>query len=121
MNIEDIKWLKSFETNFRTAINSNYSRNILESQLRKMVDIYEKETGKKYTLCYHCSTSILYFLKDIGKIYFDAVQTGNESTLSDSELEKTVTVMEGNTKESTASNTKNNGIKKKRNAKYTTK
>jgi hypothetical protein len=121
MNAEDIKWLSSFESNFRTAINSNYSRNVLESQLRKMVDIYEKVTGKKYSLCYHCSTQILYFLKDIGKIYFDAVQKGNESTLSDNELEKTVTVMEGNTKESTTSNTKNNGIKRKRNAKYTTK
>lgn len=110
MKTEDLKWLKSFESNFRTAINSNYSRNVLESQLRKMVQIYEQETGKKYTLCYHCSTSVLYFLKDMGKLYFEKVQAGNEQELDINELDDKVT----NTKNNTTKNTK-------RNAKHTTK
>lgn len=85
---ENFKWLSQFESNFRTAINSNYTRNILESQLRKMVEIYELSTGKKYSLCYHCSSDILAFLKVIGKIYLD--QKGNETQLKDNELQNKV-------------------------------
>lgn len=92
MTKEDLKWLSQFETNFNTAINSNYSRNVLESQLRKMVEIYEKETGKKYPLCYHCSSSVLGFLKDMGKIYLD--HKGNEPKLNTNELGKVVTQKE---------------------------
>ena len=92
MTKEDLKWLSQFETNFNTAINSNYSRNVLESQLRKMVSIYEKETGKKYPLCFHCSSSVLGFLKDMGKIYLD--HKGNEPKLNVNELEKVVTQKE---------------------------
>lgn len=137
MTTEDINWLSKFETNFRTAINSNYSRNILESQLRKMVEIYELETGKKYKLCLHCSSQILQFIKDMGKIYFETVQAGNETEVTTNELEKSVTVTEQsvgtntelNTNESTTTNTneaveqqKNNKKKKTmKNAKYTTK
>lgn len=124
---EDMKWLSQFESNFRTAIHSNYSRNVLESQLRRMVEIYEKETGKRYSLCYHCSTQVLYFLKDMGKLYYDvlqgrnyeAVQAGNETVLTDKELEKTVTDLETKTKNNdeaieqrknnTTTNTKKNG------------
>lgn len=121
MSSEDIKYLSQFEKNFRTAINSNYSRNILESQLRKMVEIYEMEIGKKYSLCYHCSTSVLGFLKDLGKIYFELVQKGNEPELTTNELEKLVTEKEQNTNKSTTSNTKNKKIKNMKNAKHTTK
>ena len=119
MTQEDIKWLKQFEPNFKTAINSNYSRNILDSQLRKMVEIYETVKGKKYNLCYHCSSSILGFLKDMGKIYFE-VQAGNEPDVNINELEESVTEMESNTNESTTTNT-NKGKKSMRNAKHTTK
>lgn len=126
MTAEDLKWLSSFENNFKTAINSNYSRNILGSQLRKMVEIYELEIGKKYSLCYHCSSSVVGFLKDLGKIYFDLVQKGNEPELTTNELENTVTVTEQsegtNTNETTTINTKNNKkIKNMKNAKHTTK
>ena len=120
MTQEDIKWLKQFESNFKTAINSNYSRNILDSQLRKMVEIYESITGKKYNLCYHCSTSILGFLKDMGRIYFQKVQAGNEPDVNINELEKSVTEMELNTKDSTTTDT-NKRKKSMRNAKHTTK
>lgn len=92
INKENMKWLSQFESNFNTAIRSNYTRNILESQLRKMVEIYELSTGKKYTLCYHCSSSILAFLKVIGKIYLD--QKGNEQELKTKELKNKVAKME---------------------------
>ena len=92
INKENMKWLSQFESNFNTAIKSNYTRNILESQLRKMVEIYELSTGKKYSLCYHCSSSILAFLKVIGKIYLD--QKGNEQELKTKELKNKVAKME---------------------------
>ena len=92
INKENMKWLSQFESNFNTAIRSNYTRNILESQLRKMVEIYELSTGKKYSLCYHCSSSILAFLKVIGKIYLD--QKGNEQELKTKELKNKVAKME---------------------------
>lgn len=92
MTKEDIKWLSQFESNFNTAIKSNYSRNVLESQLRKMKEIYELETGKKYPLCFHCSSSVLGFLKDMGKLYLD--RKGNEPTVTINELDETVTIKE---------------------------
>ena len=106
---EDIKYLSQFEKNFKTAIYSNYSRNILESQLRKMCEIYESETGLKCNLCMHCSAAVLGFLKDLGKIYFELVQKGNEPELKINELEKVVTEKENKKK------------KNMRNAKHTTK
>ena len=135
MSGEDIKYLSQFESNFNTAIKSNYSRNILSSQLKKMVEIYENETGCKYNLCLHCSSAVLGFLKDLGKLYFKKVQEGFEPELNNNELEETVTevvyeidysrpiqdrTIEIKTKKSTPTNTKNKEIKKMKNAKYTT-
>lgn len=94
INKTDMKWLSQFESNFNTAIKSNYTRNILESQLRKMVEIYQLETGKQYRLCVHCTSSVLAFLKLIGKMYLD--QKGNETALKDKELENKVAKKESN-------------------------
>lgn len=110
MTQEDIKYLKQFENNFRTAINSNYSRNIIKKDLEKMLGIYKRVTGRDYTLCTHCTTSILTFLRLIGEVYFDTVQKGNETELNTNELQNVVTEKE------------NNKVKRnRRNAKYTTK
>lgn len=110
MTKEDISYLSEFENNFRTAINSNYSRNIIKSKLEKMLEIYKRVTGRDYTLCTHCSSSILLFLKLIGQVYFDAVQKGNETEVNINELQNVVTDKE------------NNKVKRSRkNAKYTTK
>lgn len=117
MSSEDIKWLSQFEKNFRTAINSNYSRNILNSQLKKMVDIYEGITGKKYNLCYHCASAVLGFLQDMGKIYFEKVQDGFETEVNINELDESVTELERiTTKKDTTNNTKKNT---KKNGKHT--
>lgn len=94
MTKEDIQFLSEFEPNFKTAINSNYSRNIVKSNLEKMLEIYKRETGRNYSLCTHCTTSILTFLRLIGELYFDTVQDGTEPNLKINELEKTVTNME---------------------------
>lgn len=98
MTKADLKYLSEFENNFKTAINSNYTRNIVRSKLEKMLEIYNRETGKDYNLCTHCSTSILSFLKLIGKVYFDAVQEGFETKLEDSNLQIPVAKKENKSK-----------------------
>lgn len=94
MTQEDIKYLEAYEQNFTTAINSNYSRNIVSSALDRMLEIYQRETGTSYRLCKSCTSSVLNFLKQIGKLYFKAVQEGKETKVTDNELEKSVTNME---------------------------
>lgn len=94
MTKEDLEYLKTYETNFRTAIKSDYSRNVTATALYRMLEIYRLHTGLKYTLCVHCSGAVLKFLKVIGTIYFEEVQKGNEPSLKDNELENKVTKME---------------------------
>lgn len=72
MTQTDIKYLAEYENNFRTAINHNYTRNIPVKEIDKMLQIYERITRKKYVLCKHCSTSILNFIKVVGRMYFEA-------------------------------------------------
>lgn len=94
MTKEDLKYLKSYEDNFRTAMNSSYTRNVVGSALDKMLEIYRKETGINYSLCKHCSSSVVSFLKVMGKVYFNAVQEEKEPDVITNELEKVVTQME---------------------------
>lgn len=114
---EDIQYLSKFENNFNTAIKANYTRNVPRKDIERMVEIYNRANGKALKICAYCSTSILSFLKDIGKSYFE-VQAGIEPQLETNELAETVTV----TEQSDVVNTKNNTTKNtKKNAKYTTK
>ena len=106
MTKAELKYLSEFEQNFKTAIYSNYTRNIVKSKLEKMLEIYVKETGRDYNLCTHCSSSILSFLKLIGKVYFDAVQEGLETKLEDSEIQKPVAKMENKIKKTKSINVK---------------
>ena len=127
---DDIQYLSKFESNFNTAIKANYTRNIPRKDVEKMVEIYNRVNGKALRLCTYCSSSVLSFLKDIGKEYFE-VQAGIEPQLETNELAETVTVTEqsdvlqGRNSEGTVmteTNTKNNTTKNtKKNAKYTTK
>jgi hypothetical protein len=87
---EDYEYLKEFESNFNTAINSNYTRNIPQSKLEKILEIYQKEVGKGYKVCLHCSSVVVSFLKDVGKLYF-SVQEGFENNMIVNELDEKVT------------------------------
>lgn len=100
MTQEEKDFLKQFESNFKTAINGNYTRNIVKSNLEKILAIYEKETGTKYNLCPHCPISVLKFIQTVGKFYFNIVQGGNEPALKTKELQNAVTKKE-NKKEKT--------------------
>ena len=120
---EDIQYLSKFESNFNTAIKANYTRNIPKKDIEKMVEIYNRVNGKTLKLCSYCSSSVLYFLKDIGQQYFNAVQKGIEPQLETNELAKEVAVTEDtDVAKVKEDNTKNNTTKNtKKNAKYTTK
>lgn len=145
---EEMMYLKKYENNFTTAIKANYTRNVPSRDIDKMVEIYNRVMGTSMKICSYCTSSVLNFLKDMGNAYFKAVtersdvakrknsvgtvQSGNETVLSDRELEKTVTMTECNEGTVTEANTKNNDVvaeqrknntttKTKRNAKHTTK
>lgn len=87
---EDYEYLKQFEDNFNTAIKSNYTRNIVGSKLKKILEIYQKEVGEGYRLCLHCSSVVVNFLKDVGKLYF-SVQEGFENNMINNEIDEKVT------------------------------
>ena len=87
---EDYEYLKQFESNFNTAIKSNYTRNIVQSKLEKILEIYQKEVGKGYKVCLHCSSVVVSFLKDVGKLYF-SVQEGFENNMINNEIDEKVT------------------------------
>lgn len=106
MTKQELNFLKEFENNFKTAIHSNYSRNIVKSKLEKMLEIYVKETGKDYNLCTHCTTSVLEFLKLMGNVYFKIVQEGLETEVKTNELQKPVAKMENKSKKNKSINVK---------------
>lgn len=87
---EDYEYLKQFESNFNTAIKSNYTRNIPQSKLEKILEIYQKEVGKGYKVCLHCNSIVVSFLKDVGKLYF-SVQEGFENNMIVNDIDEKVT------------------------------
>ena len=63
--------LKPYETNLRTALEQDYSRNLPTAALNMMEQIMFEEAGwtKKTNLsCSHC---VLRLLKALAKLYFD--------------------------------------------------
>lgn len=77
MTQEERLYLSSFEKNFDTAINHQYSAAIPVKDLKKMLEILKKyEPG--YTANLNCSRCILGLLQKIGKLFKDSVITGTE-------------------------------------------
>ena len=111
MLVEDYEYLKQFENNFNTAIKENYSRNIVESKLKKILEIYRKEY-KDYTVCLHCGSNVVSFLKDVGKLYFK-VQEGLENNMIDNELDEEVTSKADSRGKEKAKGVRKNTTKKK--------
>lgn len=70
MTQEEFEFLSRFEKNYNTALNSNYTSAIWSADLNTMLAIYKKYKGN-YTLCMHCTSSILAFVKKVGLMYLD--------------------------------------------------
>lgn len=63
-------YLTQFEDNFRTAINSRWSRHPGHQNLRRMGEIYNHVTGTQRNVNTSCQACVLSFLTDIGKLYY---------------------------------------------------
>lgn len=71
MNTVDKSFLKKYEVNLKTAVYSDYSRNLPSAAVQRMEQIYYNETGKVLktnTTCAHC---VLKTLKEIGQWAFE--------------------------------------------------
>lgn len=69
MTKEDIEFLNRYKMQMECAVKYNYTHSIPSNDLDRMLQIYEKERGKKYNLCKHCTVSVLAFLKIMAEIY----------------------------------------------------
>ena len=67
----EINMLRKYEERFRTAVFSDYSRNIISQDLEQLRLIYNKIHNTDYRLNKSCSTCQLNFLKLLGRWWFD--------------------------------------------------
>lgn len=70
---EQLVSLKKYENIFRTAINEDYTRNIVSEKMREMISIWEDASGQKVLEHMSCGACQLNFLKRLGRAYFDAM------------------------------------------------
>lgn len=63
-------FLSQFEDNFRTAINSRWSRHPGHQNLLRMGEIYNAATRQNRIIYTSCQACVLSFLTDIGKLYY---------------------------------------------------
>lgn len=68
---EQLRILASWEENFRTAIQSKWSRGIGTTGYTTIHRIYTEATGKKLPFHPSCGTCMLHLLQDAGKVYFE--------------------------------------------------
>ena len=71
--------LKGYERSFKTALESGYARHFGSNQYNALNAIYERITGKKYSVNYGCSYCALQFIKALGKMYFDELKRQEEA------------------------------------------
>lgn len=74
---EELDFLKNYENNFKTAINSGYSRNVEPRYANQIKAIYDAATGGDYGLNASCSHCMLTFLKAVGHKYFEDLDAYN--------------------------------------------
>lgn len=72
--VEELQTLKKYESNLRTAVYEDYSRNIPGEGIQEMISIYEKVTGGKVLERMSCGACQLNFLKRLGKMYLEAME-----------------------------------------------
>lgn len=72
---EDLKILSNYESNFKTAINANYTRNIPTKELEILANIYKRVTNTTNKICLNCSTQVLALITKLGKLYYETITT----------------------------------------------
>lgn len=116
----EINMLRKYEDRMRTAVYSDYSRNIISSDLESLRNIYNKIHNTDYRLNKTCSTCQLNFLRLLGKWYFAnkenliTVVKEPEPILEINELGKEVTNKAQSTKKCPTQTTKKTTTKQQR-------
>lgn len=91
MKKENIEYLQKFESNFNTAIKSNYTRAIPSNDKIRMKEILKEETGENFPLSLNCSLCTLKLIRKVGELYFKTIKEKEcvelEPTLNINELE----------------------------------
>ena len=62
--------LSKYEQNLKTALYSDYSRNMPRAALQEIEKVVYDETGKAMNTNYNCSYCIMKLLKEAAKLYF---------------------------------------------------
>lgn len=100
---EDVRFLDSISGKIRTAMKSDYARNMTSAQIERLRDLYRKMYGQDYVGSSSCSTCQLRLLKKVGEwLEKRKVREEPEQALTVSELGDTA----ANTDTDTAIKTK---------------
>lgn len=83
---KDKALLESLKEQMKTALHSNYARNIGDKKMKELRELWERITGQKYPYSGSCSTCQLRLLQKVGRWYEEYV--GNEPMLTVNELEE---------------------------------
>lgn len=69
---KELEILDKYESNFKTALRSNYTRNIPSAELDILINIYKRVTpnSESFKVCKYCSSAVLSFIQCLGKIYY---------------------------------------------------
>ena len=70
MKASNKKILSKYEQNLRTALYSDYSRNMPRIALEEIEKVVFDETGTSPNTNYNCSYCVMRLLKTAAKIYF---------------------------------------------------
>lgn len=104
----EIDILKKYEDRMRTALFSDYSRNIISPDLERLRLIYNKVKSVDYRLNKSCASCQLTFLKKLGEWWFDYKENSNKV------LEEPEPILEINDLQNKATNKKRCQSKRKK-------
>lgn len=71
MKASNKKILSKYEQNLRTALYSDYSRNMPKASLEEIEKVVFDETENTLNTNYNCSHCIMKLLKEAAKLYFN--------------------------------------------------
>ena len=71
MKANNRKILSKYEQNLRTALYSDYSRNMPRASIQEIEKVVFDETNKAQAINYNCSHCIMKLLKEAAKLYFN--------------------------------------------------
>lgn len=74
---KEIAILKKYSGSLTTAVKYNYCRTMQSVDLDELLAIYERVTGVKYNICKKCASSVLNFLTELGRMYFEWMENNS--------------------------------------------